>query len=126
MKIKYFILLFLGGIGGFYIFNSINPGFENLNTEEMHKRIIEERDIAIAKAVKRGDYRCCISPPCTMCYMEANKWNNFTAGTCACDDLEARGEEACPQCERGLDELHDEDNTFCDINTKVPTCDSNK
>jgi len=39
--------------------------------------------------------------------MEANQWNNFTAGTCACDDLIAQGKEPCPQCKRGLCEGED-------------------
>lgn len=69
----------------------------------MYKRIVKERDYAIGQALARGDYRCCINPPCTMCFMEANQWNNWKAGTCACDDLIAQGKEACPQCKRGLD-----------------------
>ena len=76
--------------------------FENLSPEETHQKIISERDVAIQKAKEAGDYRCCIHPPCTMCYMEANQWNNHTAGTCACDDLIAQGKDPCPQCERGL------------------------
>lgn len=76
--------------------------FETLSAAEMHEQIIENRDFAIGEAMKNGDYRCCIKPACTMCFMEANEWNNHTAGTCACDDLIAEGKEACPQCQRGL------------------------
>ena len=39
---------------------------------------------------------CCIGPPCTMCYMEANEWNNHTPGTCDCEGLIAQGKEVCP------------------------------
>lgn len=88
--------------GGFLAVYSQYTGFKNLSPDEMYKRVIKERDYAISQAIARGDYRCCINPPCTMCYMEANQWNNFTAGTCACDDLIAQGKEPCPQCKSGL------------------------
>jgi len=46
--------------------------------------------------------------------MEANKWNNFQAGTCACDDLIAQGKEPCPQCKTGL----------CEVGESASSCDS--
>lgn len=95
-------LLLIGTLVGYWFFNLQNPSFENLNSEEMYRQIIEERDYAINKAVAAGDYKCCIEPPCTMCYMEANQWNNFKERTCACDDLIAQGKEPCPQCKSGL------------------------
>lgn len=88
--------------GGFLAVYSQYTDFKNLSPGEMYKRVIKERDYAISQAIARGDYKCCINPPCTMCYMEANQWNNFTAGTCACDDLIAQGKEPCPQCKKGL------------------------
>jgi hypothetical protein len=99
------ILLFLvGGLGGYLLAQKqVSPlGFSQLSPKQKYQRVIEERDEAIAEAVERGVFRCCIDPPCTMCYMEANQWNNFQAGTCACDDLIAQGKEPCPQCIRGL------------------------
>ena len=102
-KVIITVLLFLiGGLAGYLFFELQNPSFRKLTPAERHKRIIEERDYAIDQAVKAGTFKCCIEPPCTMCYMEANQWNNHQAGTCACDDLVAQGEEPCPQCERGL------------------------
>ena len=98
--------------------------FNNLSSQEKHERIVAERTYAIEEARLAGNYHCCIDPPCTMCYMEANEWNNNTPGTCACDDLIAEGKEACPQCQRGLDLIHSEENTFCDIDDVVPTCNS--
>ncbi len=95
------LFLILGAAAGYLISFEIQ-NFKNLSPEEMYQRIISERDYAISQAIARGDYRCCINPPCTMCYMEANQWNNFTAGTCACDDLIAQGKEPCPQCKKGL------------------------
>lgn len=107
------ILIAAGISAGFFTARHNDHSFSSLSPEEMYKTIIEQRDYAIAKAVERGDYKCCIKPPCTMCYMEANKWNNFKAGTCACDDLIAEGQEPCPQCIHGFCEQ--EDNWFCSL-----------
>jgi len=76
--------------------------FFKLSPQKMHQRLISERDFAIQKAVEAGVYQCCIKPPCTMCYWEGNRWNNYTAGTCDCDNLIAKGQEPCPQCVAGL------------------------
>ncbi|MBM4402334.1 MAG: hypothetical protein FJ044_03760 [Candidatus Cloacimonetes bacterium] len=76
--------------------------FYTLSPQRMQARIIKERNFAIRKAVEAGVYKCCITPPCTMCYMEANPWNNQTPGTCDCDNLIAQGQEPCPQCVVGL------------------------
>ena len=98
-----FLVIFLiGVVVGYLIFTIKNSDFEKLNQQEMYKRIIKERDYAISKAVEAGVFKCCIDPPCTMCYMEANQWNNWKAGTCACDDLIAKGKEPCPQCQAKL------------------------
>ena len=83
--------------------------FEHMTSEEMHQQILSERDHAIKVASEDGYYNCCIEPPCTMCYMEANIWNNYEAGTCACDDLIAQGKEPCPQCKNGLCEISEND-----------------
>lgn len=104
--------LVIGWLGA----TSFIPRFKEPSPQEMYNQLISQRDIAIQKAVERGDYRCCIHPPCTMCYMEANQWNNYKAGTCACDDLIAEGKKPCPQCERGLCETT-EDGT-CISNSK--------
>jgi len=76
--------------------------FSKLSSQQMRQRVISERDFAIQKAIEAGVYQCCIEPPCTMCYWEANLWNNQTAGTCDCDTLIALGKEPCPQCVAGL------------------------
>jgi len=118
-KIIITILIFsIGAIAGYLIFSVQNPNFENLSPEKMYKQIIKERDYAINQVVARGDFRCCINPPCTMCYMEANQWNNFTAGTCACDDLIAQGKEPCPQCERELCDGEGSSCNFKPVNTQ--------
>ncbi len=97
------LLLFMGGFASFLFFRyQKTPNFNELSSNEKWQRIIQERDEAIAEVVREGVYKCCIEPPCTMCYMEANQWNHYQAGTCACDDLIVQGKEPCPQCERGL------------------------
>ncbi len=110
------LLMLITGRLGFLAAKKPNPDFESLNIEEMYQKIISYRDLAIQKAVKSGNYKCCINPPCTMCYMQANEWNNFTAGTCACDDLIAQGKEPCPQCKTGLCEAEGKNTGSCKIN----------
>ena len=100
------LLVFFIGIGlGMVISYYSSAQFEALSSEEMHEQIINHRNFAIKKATASGIYNCCITPPCTMCYMEANQWNNQTPGTCACEDLIAQGKEVCPQCKRGIQSL---------------------
>jgi hypothetical protein len=101
------VLILIGICTSFLILNQ--RSFNSLNPQEKQQYIVSLRNKAIQEAVGRGDYRCCIKPPCTMCYMEANPWNNFTPGTCACDDLLAQGKEACPQCNAGLCETGQEE-----------------
>ncbi len=108
------LLLIIGGLGFWFGKSLISSSFENLSSQQMYEKITKQRDLAIQKAVKDGDYRCCIHPPCTMCYMEANQWNNNKAGTCACDDLIAQGKEPCPQCKSGLCE--EDDKGVCKVN----------
>lgn len=114
VKILIIVFLILVGVGLGYLISNQRPFFETLSTEEMQQKIVKQRGIAIQKAVKEGKYKCCISPPCTMCFMEANQWNNFEAGTCACDGLIAQGKEPCPQCKNAF--CGGEENNSCRIN----------
>ncbi len=109
------ILILIGGVGGYLAFRAqAPPGFEELSPSERLQRVTEQRDRAIEMAVEEGVFECCIEPPCTMCYLEANQWNNYQAGTCACDELIAQGKEPCPQCKRGLCETNEEGT--CQVN----------
>lgn len=58
---------------------------------------------AIDKAEENGDYKCCIEPACTMCYL--GHWK-FDVGTCFCDDMIKKGryEDVCPECNKGAEE----------------------
>lgn len=88
--------------------------FSKLSPQEKYEVLVKQKDMAIEKAVAEGNYHCCIKPPCSMCYMQANEWNNFTPGTCACDDLIARGKKPCPECQKG--NCKSEDSGFCETN----------
>jgi hypothetical protein len=109
------LLLLIGGLTSYLVFQiqTASLDFARLSPSEKHQRVIEERDMAIQEGIEEGVYECCIEPPCTMCYMEANQWNNFQVGTCACDELIAEGEEPCPQCERGL--CHTDEEGTCEV-----------
>ncbi len=115
MLILVLLIVGIAGLSGYFIHKKQDDNLTGLSPAEMHDKIIQERDYAISLAADRGDYRCCITPPCTMCYQEANRWNNYTAGTCACDDLVAQGKEACPQCEKGSPAGQSENNSVCGI-----------
>jgi len=112
--LTFLIFSLIAGSAGFFLGGRLFKGQELSPKPLSAEQIIAARDLAISEAVEAGSYRCCITPPCMMCFMEENQWNDFTAGTCACDDLIAQGKEPCPQCKRDL----------CD-NTEEGTCKTN-
>ncbi|NIO45003.1 MAG: hypothetical protein GTN36_05630 [Candidatus Aenigmarchaeota archaeon] len=78
----------------------------NFNTEsfeQKRERILNELSLAIDEAIEKDRYKCCIDPPCTMCYMGNWLWDD---GSCYCDDLIMKGEfdKVCPQCIKGIEE----------------------
>jgi len=87
----------------------------NLNNPD---KVIENLYKSIEKAEEKGEYRCCIEPPCTMCYL--GKWK-FEKGTCYCDDaiLEGRDEDVCPECKKGLEEGLCKSGKICELNEKI-------
>ena len=72
--------------------------------EQTRENVLSELYAAIQEADEAGIYQCCIKPQCTMCYLNGNEWNHGNAGTCACDEFIERGEDPCPQCQRGIEE----------------------
>ena len=70
--------------------------------EKNPDEVIGNLEKAIKQAEERGDYRCCLQPACTMCYL--GKWK-FEKGTCYCDDAikEGRFDDVCPECKKGLE-----------------------
>jgi len=69
---------------------------------ENPEKVIENLYDAIEVAEEKGEYKCCIEPACTMCYL--GHWK-FEKGTCYCDDaiLEGRFEDVCPECKSGIE-----------------------
>ena len=57
--------------------------------EERRGRILSELNLAIEDAREEGRYKCCIEPPCTMCYLGDWIWKD---GSCYCDDMIAKGD----------------------------------
>lgn len=71
--------------------------------EETRGEILSQLSLAIKEAEKNGKYKCCIDPPCTMCYLGDWLWED---GTCDCDGMIVSGQwdKVCPQCGRGIEE----------------------
>jgi copper chaperone CopZ len=67
------------------------------------EKILSQIYSAIEKAKTEGKYKCCIEPPCTMCYLGA--WV-FEEGTCKCEEMIEKGEfvKVCPECKKGIQE----------------------
>lgn len=99
---KYYFLLILMLLIGLTTSIWLNPPVSLKSAEKIHDDVVTMRNYGIELAQANGEYKCCIDPVCTMCYMEGNKWNYNQPGKCFCDDFVARGEDPCPQCERGL------------------------
>ena len=70
---------------------------------QKEEKILSQIYSAIEKAKAEGKYKCCIEPPCTMCYLGA--WV-FEEGTCKCEEMIEKGEfdKVCPECKKGIQE----------------------
>ncbi|MBD3388348.1 MAG: hypothetical protein GF416_04660 [Candidatus Altiarchaeales archaeon] len=64
---------------------------------------LDEVNSLIAEKVESGEYKCCISPVCDMCFMGHWLWDD---GICRCDEMIAqrRFDEVCPQCKGDIEE----------------------
>ncbi len=71
--------------------------------KENREKVLSQLYLAIGEAKEMGKYKCCIEPPCTMCYL--GDWI-FKDGSCDCDTMIAKGEldKVCPQCIKGIKE----------------------
>jgi hypothetical protein len=100
-KLIIFILIILvaAGIGVFFIGTKENED----NSEKNREKVLSQLYLAIEDAEKMGKYKCCLEPPCTMCYLGDWIWKD---GTCDCDGMIAMNEwdKVCPQCVKGLKE----------------------
>lgn len=100
MMKKEFILLALGVTAGILLSEAIP---RMLTYEQRRMRVIDSMDSAIRDKAYSGEYRCCIEPPCDMCFLGHWLWDD---GACRCDDMIARGEydKVCPQCAKALED----------------------
>ena len=103
MKTKAFIAVFLVfltflSLLSFYTFSKREETFE-----DRRERIMGELSLAIDDVAEEGKYKCCIDPPCTMCYLGNWIWKD---GICRCDEMIATGQDdkVCPQCVKGIEE----------------------
>jgi hypothetical protein len=93
------IILVVAGTGVFFIGTKENED----SFEKNREKVLSQLYLAIEKAEAEGKYKCCIEPPCTMCYLGDWVWED---GTCDCDGMIAMGEwdKVCPQCIKGIKE----------------------
>ena len=101
IKLTIFILITLIAVGtGVFLLQQKTS--ENV-FEKNREKVLSQLYSAIEDAEKMGKYKCCIEPPCTMCYLGDWIWED---GTCDCDKKIAMGEwdKVCPQCIRGIKE----------------------
>ncbi|MBU2634066.1 MAG: hypothetical protein KJ674_02370 [Nanoarchaeota archaeon] len=91
-----FLSIFVGVVFGNFFINI-------QSFDKQRENIINDMNLAISEQVEKGNYRCCIDPPCTMCYLGNWIWDD---GICRCDDMILEGEfdKVCPQCKKGLEE----------------------
>jgi hypothetical protein len=94
-----FVIILIVSIGYF----TEKHSFKERTFEEDRAEVISEMDVVLRKAVQSGEYRCCIEPPCKMCFL--GNWI-FEDGRCDCDSLIIQGswDEVCPECKRGVEE----------------------
>ena len=98
---KSFLFLFLGVIVGYLFIDLVIPNLQPFDIRR--ELVIKDMNSLIEESVEKGDYRCCIDPPCTMCFLGEWIWED---GICRCDDMIAQGQDdkVCPQCKKGLKE----------------------
>lgn len=96
-------LLFLVGISLGYSILPQNTEFKAKSFEGKRNEILSEMDLTLTEATESGKYRCCIDPPCKMCFLGNWVWDD---GTCDCDGMivEEKWDKVCPECKAGIKE----------------------
>lgn len=86
------------------IWYSLGRGYLRSKTfQEKRTEILSEFNTVLKEAVAKGEYKCCITPPCKMCFL--GNWI-FEDGRCDCDTLIAQNklDKVCPECIHGIEE----------------------
>jgi hypothetical protein len=65
--------------------------------------VISFMEETIKQEAEVGNYRCCIDPPCKMCFLGNWIWED---GKCDCDTMiiQDKMDKVCPECLRGIKE----------------------
>jgi hypothetical protein len=71
--------------------------------EQARSGILTDINDLLEKAEESGEYKCCIEPPCKMCFL--GNWI-FESGKCDCDRFIAQGDldNVCPECRHGIEQ----------------------
>jgi hypothetical protein len=101
-KLSFLIILVVLAISIIIVFNS-SITFQKEDFEQKRVRVLNELSLAIEEAKAQRKYKCCINPPCTMCFLGHWIWKD---GSCYCDDMikENKLNFVCPECLRGIKE----------------------
>ncbi len=77
--------------------------FKSKSLDEKRNEILSEIDMTLKEAEESGKYKCCIEPPCKMCFLGNWIWED---GMCDCDTMIAQGkwDKVCPECKAGIKE----------------------
>jgi len=103
MKGLKFIILFLVIFVVVFGYLLIRDYFRTESLDQKRQKNISEMEELINKAMLTGDYKCCISPPCKMCFLGDWIWQD---GRCDCDTEMVLGDwdNVCPECKKGVKE----------------------
>lgn len=103
MKKLKFIILFLVIIVIVVGYVLTKDYLEAKSFDEKKEDIVSEINNMLEEATLTGDYRCCIEPPCKMCFLGNWIWEN---GRCDCDTEMAQNnwDNVCPECKKGVEE----------------------
>ena len=103
-KVKLIIAMVLIGVFiGYFVAIQTKAGFKSKSFEQQREEILSEIGIAIEKAKEDNRYKCCVEPPCKMCFLGQWVWKD---GSCYCDDMIKKNKLnfVCLDCLSGIEE----------------------
>ncbi len=83
------------------ILAGLYPNFQTY--QQKRKNVISLMEETIYQETGAGNYKCCIDPPCRMCFLGNWIWED---GICECDTMidQDKMDKVCPECIRGIKE----------------------